>query len=155
MANKINYVLKSASTKYTIKNIFNVCFRIIVYFILYYIANIITQNRLKKFEEDDKDKKLEICEIVLKMNIVSLLIIPVTLYSVDIYRIQQALTIINYITLSYYFKKTSTGMINKKNMVFCIYTLFMAFINLYLLVLSNNNINTVFIPLFKNNLFFG
>ena len=151
-ANKTNRVLVSASEKYSNKSIYKTYVRMIIFFVTYYLAYIIVQKKLLLNKEENK-QKLQVNELILKINIVTLIIIPATAFSVDFYRIQQTLSILNYIALSYYFiKPTPLKKINLKYLMFTGYCVAMSFINLYFLVLGNANIDTVFWPLFKNNL---
>lgn len=154
LINKINFILKLNKDKMW-QTVVKVSFRMIIFFVGFVIINRIVMKRIKQRKENYKE--LQFCNLVLKFNIIALILIPITFYTPDIYRIQQLLSIINYMSYGLYFESNSNNLINnakiKSNeLAFSILCILNAIINLYFLVLSNNNINTVFNAFFRNNI---
>lgn len=92
-----------------------------------------------------------------KINVMILCIVPFMIhYTTEVYRMQAGLSIVNYIVM--------TNCINSKleykmrtskwNLFVTLFVIMFAFTNLYLLILRNENFNTVFKPVFQNNLIF-
>lgn len=127
--------------------------RILFFASAFIILLLMTRRRIRKKEEIDI-KLDEWIANVMKINIVALTLIPLVTYTVDFYRIQQSLCILNYCALSWYFYPLKSGRAltaSKKNVIFSILVIIVCIINLYLLVLRSTNINTVFFPYFDNN----
>lgn len=160
---KVEKVLDVATNRYTINTIYKTWFRVIVFFcsflIMYYFILkprliYLKEIELKKVRIGLEERK-KIIELVAKMNIVMLMILPLITISVDFYRLQQALSIFNYIAFSQYFIPIKRNVMTKGNILVSTLCIIIAFINLYLLVLNNSNYNTVFRPVFENNLLFN
>lgn len=158
---KITNIIGSSVNKYSWLLILRWCIKIIEFFVLFcvmqYFALCMRNKRKDKINfKVSKVNTLNInYPLILKSNIIMLLLIPLTFISVDIYRVQHMIVIWNYITICSYFDinihKLST---TRKNACLSCMLIIFAFLNLRGLVLSNNNINTVFYVLFNNNLFF-
>ncbi|MBT1173159.1 EpsG family protein [Bifidobacterium sp. MA2] len=93
---------------------------------------------------------------VIKINILALCIIPFLTLAPDFFRIQIGISLLNYITITNHLSKTSSHeysiLLKPVKNIYMICLLYvMAFINLYILVLGNTNIDTVFIPLWFSN----
>lgn len=154
LTQKINFVLDYSNQKYNIWGQMNTIYRIIVFFALYLILNRIVARRITKQKErvEDYNKKIEVLNLVLKINIMILIIIPLISIMSDIYRVQTTLSLINIITYSYFFIKQEKGKINLYNFIFILACVVFNLVNLNMLVLRNTNLETVFLPLFNNNL---
>lgn len=154
LAGKINFVLDYANQKYNTEVVLVTVYRVIIFFVLYLIINRIVIKRIYSQKEnvEEYDKKINALKLVLKMNIFILVILPLLSISVDLYRVQVTLSLINIITYSYFFIKQKRGTINLYNIMFILICILFNMINLYLLVLRNTNIDTVWWPLFNNNL---
>lgn len=94
------------------------------------------------------------------MNISLLPLIALLGFSADLFRLQLSLTLVNYVAYAQYFdirdmlgSRSSPWNISKTTLVVSIGSVLLAFLGLYLWVLSSTNINTVFRPLFENNIF--
>lgn len=124
-------------------------FRIFVYFLLFLLLYYLIKS--KSALDGGNKKKLD---FALKCNIVILIIIPLIKYSVDFYRCQISLSILNYICFADTLSSEKKGKINMRNALIIIACVIVSIVNLYFLVINNNNINTVFYPLFKNNLLY-
>lgn len=92
--------------------------------------------------------------LLLKCNIVILIVLPLFKVMPDSYRVQTILIFLNYIYFSYYFKPIKVGKISKKQAIFNIALVSLSLLNLYMLVLRSENINTVFWPVFNYNVLF-
>lgn len=158
MGEKISRVLSMSATRYTWITILKTDFRVIVFFLQFIIIILYVRKRLRKRNNNEGKNFIE---NVIKLNIMSLGILPLITYSVDFYRIQQTLSLLNYCSLSYFFltignqSQREKFMISKKVLMFDAICLLMTFVNLYLLVLNSSNIDTVFRPFLEKNLFFG
>lgn len=96
----------------------------------------------------------ELLILGLKCNIIILCILPVIInYTPEVYRMQVGLSLLNYIIITncLNIKYESSGKIVLKNMKISLYLIIISIINLYFLVLGNDNFYTVFMPIFKNN----
>lgn len=93
-------------------------------------------------------------EKIMKMNIIMLLILPISTVVSDCFRIQTTLTFFNYIYFSYYFHPVTAGKLSVKQASFNLEMIFFAVLNLYMLVLRSENLYTVFWPVFHNNVLF-
>ena len=90
----------------------------------------------------------------LKCNIIMICILPVLLYyTTEIYRMQVGISILNYITMSNGLdgEYEGTGWTSLWNVAVILCICLFAALFLYLYVLSNDNMNTVFYPIFENN----
>lgn len=152
LINKINFVLmlqKDRPITMMIKNLFRM--------ILFFMFNFIIYSSLfKRIKDDSNDRKK--VDLVWKWNLVTLIYLPLVFLISDIYRIQQVLCLINYLVYANYFINKDLIVeekINKEDLKFTLLCIFSTAINLYFLVLDNPNINTVFFPLFNNNIFFN
>lgn len=94
--------------------------------------------------------KFKFIDIVSKINILVLITIPLLMFSNEFYRIQQDILILNYTVFSLGFNKSNENKRERAIMVFKM--IVYSFILLYIMVLRNNNLFTVFYPAFKNNL---
>lgn len=95
--------------------------------------------------------------LLLKMQIVILCIYTIIInYTNEIYRMQVGLSMISYIIITNCLNPTYEGKRKTSlyNLFICSSLCIFAVINLYLLVLGNENINSVFYPVFENNAFF-
>lgn len=158
MGVKISRVLSMSATKYTRITILKTDFRIVVFFTLFITIVFYVRKRLRKRRINEG--RVFIYNVI-KVNIMCLVILPLIAYSVDFYRIQQTLTLLNYCALSYFYLTTGKQslkekyVITRKALVYDMACLTMSFVNLYLLVLKSSNIDTVFRPFFENNIFLG
>lgn len=160
MAEKTSRVLASAANRYTNVTVMKTAYRCLVFF-----ASIMLLLYLLKMWNQRYKQELDISFIkkIAKVNIISLVILPLLFYSVDFYRIQQTLSLLNYCALSYYVVilpcvnrsvRSGSFVTTKKRVGYLMGIIMMAIVNLYYLVLNSTNILTVFRPFFENNLFF-
>lgn len=140
LSTKIELFLSNSTTNATDFTLYT--FKIIYLFLGFTIL-MITQPKSMENEEHQN---------VLKLNIISLLAVGLMFYSKEFFRFQYQLIIVNSITLSNLLFGERKGEVSKNNLIFEISCLTYNFGNLYLWVLMNDNINTVFLPIFKNNL---
>lgn len=160
MAEKISRVLASASNRYTTITVLKTTYRCFVFFTIFMLLSYLLKRWIRKYK---LELDISYIDKMQKVNIISLAIIPLLSYSVDFYRIQQTLSLLNYCALSYYVvvlprvRNLVQGKLvtTKKRMGYVLGCVVMAILNLYYLVLNSNNLITVFKPFFENNLFFG
>jgi hypothetical protein len=158
---KVQKVLEVAQNRYNMRTVYKTWIRIFIFFGTFFYMSYILRCKFKKINNDDlkncrinlNQRKL-IVELVSKMNIIILIIIPLIIISVDFYRLQQVVSIFNYIAYTQYFIPIKKRTTTKGNILVSAICIIIAFLNLYLLVLSNINFQTVFRPIFENNLLF-
>lgn len=112
------------------------------------------KRRNKKLIEFDRR---ELIDLVIKINILSLLLIPLIPFSIDLYRIQRYMAIFIYIACTQFFAvKFSFDKIsiifNKRQTKVLIIFIIIIIINLYLQLFLTNDKNTCFFPMFENNI---
>lgn len=143
LTNKINFVLNSAQ-KYNTKAVYKTTFEMIISFVLFYV---IADYEYKKTKKDSENRI--IIKSTIDFNKYIMLVVPLLTYTVDLYRLQTGLLLLDYITFSYYFDIKNKA--QKDEAIFVILSMMLPALILYLLVLNNNNMYTVFLPLFENN----
>lgn len=80
------------------------------------------------------------------------MVIPLLFWSVDFYRIQQGITLLNLCFFSQYLGPEKRLGFSKNNAAIVSLSLAIAFVNLYVYVLGNTNLEYVLMPMFENNL---
>lgn len=145
--NKIIYVIRNAE-KYNIREIIKAYFRMIIFFFCFFLEYLIL---IKSNINKEKFNKLN---LAFKINILALIIFPLIFVSLDLYRIQFLLTFANYVTFTSFIVPVKIGHINKKNVLINSSLLIYSIVLLFILVLSNQNIVTVFWTIFSQNKFF-
>lgn len=120
--------------------------RMVVFFLLFLLLYYISG----KLEDKRKTNKID-SKTILNMNIIIMCVISLLQFSVDFYRCQVGISILNYIYFSNTLADENMGKIKLKNVIITSVSLVMVITNLYYLVLNNRNINTVFWPFFSNN----
>lgn len=126
---------------------------IIIRFSLFILMCFISRCGLKRKNNGDVSN-----DFIINANIIMLSLMALLQYSVEFYRIQVGLSILNYIYISNYLidlKTSKAGVISKGNLIIVLSTSLMAIVNLYFLVLNSSNIETVFIPFFFKNMLAG
>lgn len=161
---KINIILNASQTKYSSIMWFRYQGKIIIIFALYLMINIIILRWIYKnhvYEYKHITMNLNLIEIVLKMNIICMVILPLIMISADIFRVQLTLTVVNYVAIAQYYdirslqhRKAKVGRIPITNGIVTGITVLYSIVCLYLWVLSSSNIMTVFRVMFEKNLFF-
>lgn len=134
----------------------------IIGFILIKNVVIIKLTKIKdsyNFDGVNLNTKFKYINIITKINILSFVSIPLIFYSIEFYRIQQNLLLLNYIVFSFYFinKKLERKKVNisYKNVFFIISNIVYISIPMYVYIFSSKgNIESVFLSIFNNNLFF-
>jgi len=129
---------------------YNTMIRTIIAFILIIIV-IYVAKKMKNVQLTEKQG----LEFVEKCNVAILVILPImTYYTIEVYRMQVALSIVNYIFLTNCLNNSSIPIkITKKNIVIISLLILMCSINLYLLIIRGNY-ETVLKPIFDNNYIF-
>lgn len=159
MSEKVAQVLATVAANYTYRNVIKVSYRCLIFFVLFMI--------LLYYLEKSRcynDVNVGFINNVKKANILGLVVMPLLLYSVDFYRIQQALSVLNYCALSYYMvamknagdidDRRRTLTTTRRRILYVLGSVAMAIVNLYYLVLGSTNFEYVFKPFFENNQLF-
>ena len=141
LGNKISAAMTKAASSGDLYRL--TLFRVIVYFVMFvglwlYDDRLLHHGDIHKIDSN----------LVLNCNVLIMTIIPLMQYSPDFYRCQIGLSLINYIYFVDKFQKNNRFKIKKTNIILALILIVSAIINLYLLVLGNNNIHTVFEPIF-------
>lgn len=126
---------------------------IIIRFSLFIIVCFISRYGLKR-----RNNSAVSTDFIINENIIMLSLMALLQYSVEFYRIQVGLSILNYIYISNYLidlKDAKATIISKGNLIIVLITSLMAIVNLYFLVLNSSNIETVFIPFFFGSMLAG
>ncbi len=132
--------------------------RVILILLEFIVANVLITKRQNQFLFIDNNKlKLkygnkDISSLLIKCNILSLLVLPLITYVVDFYRILLTVSFLNYIYFTLFFFKYKKGIVNISQLIFNVLLIGFVIINLYFLVLKSDNVNTVFWPVFNNNI---
>ena len=142
----VNRVFAKSSIAYSMHSTIMTIGKMVIIFLMYYVPMFFFR---KKYIVNDFQK------FVLNVNYILLATIPLLLYSNDFYRLQQVVVILDYCAIAQMqiMGKNKNKMTKNGLLVNCFVIVF-AFISLYLLVLGNNNIHTVFEPFIYNNRFF-
>lgn len=160
---KVNIILTAASRSYNLYDILRYGAKIIFVFGVFVIICAYIKTHLKlNIYDKEINKHIKIINLILKLNITSLLILPLITFSPDLFRIQMTLFLINYVGIAQYFdirNKVSLRIRNKMKIskncaVVILLTLIYSVGGLYIWVLGGPNINTVFKPLFENNILY-
>ncbi len=110
---------------------------------------------LKMTEKKEKNPAID---FAIKANVIVLCIVGVMVqYTTEVYRIQEGITIFNYIAISNIIHQSTKShlAITPKNVLIHIALFAFSIINLWMLVLRDDSmVKTIIQPLFNNNLFF-
>lgn len=84
--------------------------------------------------------------------VVVAIVVPLLFISVDFYRIQQGLTLLNLAFASYFLTSEKHLTVSTNNFLIIVLVLLVSVANLYLYVLDNTNFTYVLLPIFRSNL---
>ena len=139
MADKVHSVMETATDNYDIFNVLRrirvVVFQNVVFVFLFYYYNMMQKND-------------NVVNLIYKVSIVYLGLIPLLFISADIQRIYFVIAFVQYVALSRMLSY------KKNNSLLISLSLISTFHILYTTILSNGNYNQVFMAVFSNNLFF-
>ena len=106
----------------------------------------------------EKKEKSPAINFAIKSNVIVLCIVSVMVqYTTEVYRIQEGMTVFNYIIISNSIKQSTKGYLatTPKNVLIHIALFAFSIINLWMLVLRDDSmVKTIIQPLFNNNFFF-
>lgn len=135
------------------KTMFIFCGFLAVYFCIMYF--------FKRYDKKydivlNTDKKILESQLAFTMdcNIIILLIMGLITVTTDFYRLQQIIVFMNYLIYSNYLQPHEKGKWKKNNLIIIVPAVLFAFGALYNLVLNSSNLETVFLPIFYNNVIF-
>lgn len=159
---KLSIVLNAANLKYNFSNVMvymsKMLLILICTLIIYYIQyRWIKRNKV--FENNKENEEINFFNLALGMNITIFPLIGLLGFSVDLFRIQLSLSLVNYVAFAQYFDirdklnlRKETYKISITTCEIVVGTVFIALIGLYLWVLSSTNFSSVFRALFENNI---
>ena len=152
LVNKINFVLKrSVETSGIITA--PGALRTLFMFILYYFLHRQVRQKLKRDAAGNKEK-LEKIHKIFYINLYQMLCIPLYNYVPDLWRLHQALMILNYVEFSFYLNSYSRHKYKRSELIFIAESVGYGFIYLFIIVLKTDQFWTVLRPLFENNVLF-
>ena len=99
--------------------------------------------------------KVKMIEFAMRLNIASLLVIPLIMFSADVFRFQLSISIVFYVAVANYLELKRKFKPTRNNMLVLWCVVVYALLGLYMWVLNGPNIDTVWKPLFNNNVLFG
>lgn len=157
---KVNIITNFAQNSYNLNDFFKYSLKVIFSFLLFSLIYYFIMKWYKEKNGEENNNNINKIIKIYKINVILLMIIPFMLLSLDLVRMQMAISIVNYIAVAnfleiYLNKKqriVNNGKINKYCFVTLILIILYAILNLYLWVLKTPNYKTVFIPLFENNM---
>lgn len=157
---KASLVMNQAS-KYDFAKVSYVWFKTIFIFSGFLAVYFCIMYFFKKYDKKygivlNTDKKTLESQLAFTMdcNIIILVIIGLITVTTDFYRIQQIIVFMSYLIYSNYLQPHEKGKWKKNNLVIIVPAVLFAFGALYNLVLNSANIETVFLPIFYNNVIF-
>lgn len=157
MGNDKASIIMMAASKYDFAKIRFVWFKtifIFLGFLLIYLYIKYCSINKKNILGITTNNELLNLEFVCDCNIIILVLLGLITVTTDFYRIQQIIVMMNYLVYSQHLANRVRGIIKVKNAIIIGISLIFAFGALYNLVLNSSNYETVFIPLFHNNVLF-
>ena len=152
MERMANYLTREYRRLYQTVYFHSAIIRVSAYAIMIIILLIWLKKTSKKAENT------VMLDYAIKANVIILCIVSVmTQYTTEIYRVQEGLTILNYIVICNSIKSSTKGnmVTTPKNIMINIGLFLFAIINLWMIALRDNSmLQSVIRPLFDNNLFF-
>lgn len=98
----------------------------------------------------------ELRDEALRLNwLVAMTVVPLLLLSADFYRIQQGITLLNLCLISRFLAPEGRLSFTKRNALVILLVVAISLMNLWLYVIGNVNVDTVFWPMFEGNLVLG
>lgn len=157
---KASLVMTQAS-KYDAAKVSYVWFKTMFIFAGFLVVYFCIMYFFKKYDKRygialEADKKILDSQLAFTMdcNIIILVIIGLITVTTDFYRIQQIVVFMNYLIFSNYLQPHEKGKWKKNNLLIIVPAVVFAFGALYNLVLNSINLETVFLPIFYNNVIF-
>lgn len=148
-------ILLKMTSRYDISSssVFNIETRKIVIILLLFVTYELGILFIKKSRTMHERIDISQLEIIEKINIIMLITLPLTGFASDVYRLMGGLALVNYtLWANALASEGSIHIIEKRELLFRLYSVVAAFLNIYILVMSSININTVFYPLIQNNM---
>ena len=155
IGNKINIVLTFANQSYDSYRTFTYIAKVLIINIFAFILI----NEIKKDTINRNNTEiLTLVDTISNLNLLLLIILPLLIYSADIFRIQLTMYWINYLLVAKYFDSQKLyinneflGKVRKKSIKILMFAIIYAFVGLFLWILKTPNINSVWYPLFLKN----
>ena len=151
-------LVMSKATQYNLNTIkfvwFKTLFIFVGFLVCYWLITYLWS--VKKIDTSYQNKGV-LADVILGVNFITMIVIGLITVTTDFYRVQQVTVFLNYIfySCSMYPAPKSRMATNKLNFVLTSIMLLFAVGALYNLVLRTTNYETVFIPLFYNNVLFN
>lgn len=161
---KLSIVLNASEMKYNFRSVMNYRLKMIVLLGSFLIVCYLIYRWIKRKKihlKPEVNNQINFLKIVIGMNICVLPLIGLLSFSADLFRIQLSLSLVNYVAFAQYFDireilgyKREITSLSVTSASVILGGIVLALAGLYLWVLSSQNINTVFRPLFESNILF-
>lgn len=156
---KISIVLDFSQMSYEFRDWCRYDIKIIISFLIMffvfwqvkkYIRTIDTSNA-----EDEDVAKIKKIEYAAGLNVVSLFLIPLIVVSADMFRMQLSMSVVFYVAIANYIELRKKFSPKKNNITIILAMVVFTVINLYMWVLGGPNLQSVWEPLFFENVLWG
>ena len=161
---KLSIVLNVSEMKYNFRSVMNYRLKMIVLLGSFLIVCYLIYRWIKRKKihlKPEVNNQINFLKIVIGMNICVLPLIGLLSFSADLFRIQLSLSLVNYVAFAQYFDireilgyKREITSLSVTSASVILGGIVLALAGLYFWVLSSQNINTVFRPLFESNILF-
>ncbi len=158
LGEKSSIVLASSLMRYDADAYFRYGMKIFLAFlIMWFIFRQINKflKTIQNVLQDSDRVKFAMISFASKLNLITLLIVPLVMFSADIFRLQLSLSVVFYVAVANYFELKKKYRPYKNSFFVQVGIVVYAFFNLYMWVLGGPNINSVWKPLFFNNVLWG
>lgn len=158
LGEKSSIVLKSSLMKYDTDAYFRYGVKIFIAFLIMWFIFRQINKFLKKIQnvlQDSDSVKVSMIFFVSKLNLIALLIVPLVMFSADVFRLQLSLSVVFYVAIANYLELKKKYQPYKNSVLVQVGVVVYALFNLYMWVLGGPNINSVWKPLFANNVLWG
>lgn len=148
-------IIMSQSSEYTWGTIRFVWFKMLVIFVGFLVVYIGLKYFKVRYDTEfsKNDAAIKNLDFTLDCNIIIMILIGLVTFTTDFYRIQQVVVFQNYFALSAALLPTIRGKARKQNLLIVLVSVVFSVLALYYLVLRGSNYDTVFYPIFYNNVF--
>lgn len=158
LGEKTSIVLTSSLMRYDADVYFRYGTKIFMAFlIMWFVFRQINKflNTIQNVLLDSDRVKVSMISFASKLNLVVLLIVPLVMFSADVFRVQLSLSVVFYVAVANYLELKKKYQPCKNSIFVQIGTVAYAVFNLYMWVLGGPNVNSVWRPLFFNNVLWG
>lgn len=158
LGEKSSIVLTASLMRYDADAYFRYGMKIFMAFlIMWFVFRQINKflNTIQNVLLDSDRVKVLMISFASRLNLVVLLIVPLVVFSADVFRVQLSLSVVFYVAVANYLELKKKYQPYKNSIFVQIGTVAYAVFNLYMWVLGGPNVNSVWKPLFFNNVLWG